>query len=83
MSHVAQMASVAQHAAQRFSHVGEPPLTFFLRCGRRFGHFLVMQGTVRSVFCGVGVPLEAFSTTQRSFLLCKFANARINNDRVD
>lgn len=42
------------HAAQRFSHVGEPPLTFFLRRGRRFGHFLVMQGTVRSVFLRCG-----------------------------
>lgn len=83
MSHAAQIASVAQHAAQRFSHVGEPPLTFFLRRGRRFGHFLVMQGTVRSVFCGVGVPLDAFSATRWPFPLRKFANARINNDWVD
>ncbi|EEA91766.1 hypothetical protein COLSTE_00035 [Collinsella stercoris DSM 13279] len=28
-------------------------LAFFLRHGRRFGHSLVVQGTVRSVFCGV------------------------------
>ena len=50
MAHAAQMASAAQRAAQRFSHAGEPPLAFFLRHGRRFGHSLVVQGTVRSVF---------------------------------
>ena len=59
MSHAAQIASVAQHAAQRFSHVGEPPLTFFLRHGRRFGHSLSVQGAVRSVFCGVGSAVRS------------------------
>ena len=68
MAHAAQMASAAQRAAQRFSHVGEPPLA-----SRRW-RFSCGMGAALGILLSCRAPFEAF------FAVCGGASRSVFRD---